>query len=358
MLERFTEQQFRERLREICDLALHHASDIPARQDPTTWGRDMRIFFNRKVWEGWKLAQQHIVDELVQISAARADALQHLKEARATRNQRVATAITVFINNLKYQEALLRSVANSLVWTMYALRRWIIRRLWTGSPPVSITSINPTTFQLAGQINDDPDSAAILTDITSLVSIGDIITVNSENLAPQIIEVKDGHVNEYIGSLIAEYGTDSATIPPQIFDKLKSDVGSSGPKHFERVVRQIRRGDNFLSFANDDVGEDPLTGAPMQLVGPIKEHDDYDDVLMEMISSAATTGAAVNHIDACLWIGVYSSASMNADLQTRFLQEIEIAVLQHDSPYGISQNLLRIRPHNLFSYGRCLSIQF
>ena len=163
-----------------------------------------------------------------------------------------------------------------------------------------------------------------MADITSLVKIGDIIVVRAdlENPGPNIIEVKEGPVNKHIVSLIEEHGTDLERVPPQVFDEIKNEIGPHGPKHFERVVRQVRRSRNYQSFANEDIGEDPLTGTPMQLIEPALEVDDYDAKLMGMMSAAAVTGFVVDSIEDCLWVGVYYSASVHHNLKERFLQEI------------------------------------
>ena len=187
-----------------------------------------------------------------------------------------------------------------------------------------ITSINPTTFAFVKNINDSPDSVALLADITSSVKIGNVIVVraDSENPGPEIIELKDGPVNDYIVSVVEEHGTDPAGMPPQVFDEIDKDVGSHGRKHFERVGRQIRRARNFESLANNDIGEDPETGASVQNIGPELEVDDYDAKLMEMISAAAETGVVVDSIEDCLWVGVYYSALVHNNLQENFRQEI------------------------------------
>ena len=209
---------FRDRLREITDLALRHASNsLPHPNEHST-----------------------------------------LKEARKRHSQDVAKEVGVSIRSLDHGEAILRTVANSMVWTAYGARRWIVRRLWAGGQPVPISSINPSTFRFVDSINSSPDAVALVADITSSVDIGDVIvaSLDPEHPGPYVVELKGGPMNDRIVSLVDEYGANLERMPPQALD----EIGPHGRKHFERVARQERRAKNFESFANNDIGIDPETG--------------------------------------------------------------------------------------------------
>ena len=156
MLEQFTKKAFRKRLREICSFAFQNASNKFPRFDPRHSTQEEREAYRRAVWEGWKWAQHNILEELARISTFRTETQQTQKNARRNRDHKLDISTGNIIRSLDYQEATLRAVANSMIWTMYGLRRWIVRRLWVSSPPVPITSINPTTFQIAHDINQDP----------------------------------------------------------------------------------------------------------------------------------------------------------------------------------------------------------
>ena len=227
-------------------------------------------------------------------------------------------------SRLDRKEAILRTVANAMIWTMFRSRRWIVRGLWAESPPVPVTSISRETTLFVDDVNNSPDSVALMADITSLVKVGDVIVAHlgPEHPEPYIIELKEGAINDRIISMVEEYGTDPGEVPPQVLDVISSEIGPHGRKHFERVARQTKRARNFESLANDDIGEDPETGSPKRHIGPELEVYTYDSKLMEMMLAASKTGSVVGCIDDCLWVGVYYSTPEQGELQKNFLQEI------------------------------------
>ena len=310
-------------MREITDFALRHASDrLPSPNQHS--GKEEARAYIRTVWEGWKWAQACILEELMQISMQRTVLQQLKKDASKSRNQDLANWIGIVIRDLDHKEAILRTVANSMIWTMFRSRRWIVRRLWAKGQPVPVTSISRETTLYVDDVNKSPNSVALMADITSLVDVGDVIVAHLGPQHPElhIIELKEGPINDRIVSRVEEYGTDPSEVPPEVLDGIDREIGLHGRKHFERVGRQIRRARNFESIANDDVGEDPETGEPMQNIGPELEVDTYDATLMEMMFSAAKAGSAIGCIDGCLWVGVYYSTPKQGELQKNFFQEI------------------------------------
>ena len=323
MIVRFAEEDFRSRLREITHFALRHGSHIIPDPDQHI-GQEEVEGFVRKVWEGWKWAQACIVEELVQSSVQKTVLQQHKKSARRSRNRGLSRSIGFAIGSLNHKEAILRTLANSMIWTMFRSRRWIVRGLWSVSPPVPVISISRETTLFVDDVNDNPDSVALMADITSLVKVGDVIVAHlgPEHPEPYIIELKEGATNDRIVSIVEEYGTNPAEVPPNVLDGIESEIGPHGRKHFERVARQTKRARNYESLANDDSGEDPETGHPKRNIGPELEVYTYDPKLVEMMHAAAKTGSAVGCIDDCLWVGVYYSTPEQGELQQNFLQEV------------------------------------
>ena len=323
MRGRLAKEDFRSRLREIVHLALRHGSDIIPNPHQHV-GQEEVAAFVRKVWEGWKWAQACILEELVQISMQKSVLQQLKKRASRSRSSGLSSSIGFAIGGLDRKEAILRTVANSMIWTMFHSRRWIVRALWSDSPPVSVTSISRDTTLFVDCVNDSPDSVALMADITSLVKVGDVIVAHlgPEHSEPYIIELKEGAANDRIVSIVEKYGTTPAEIPPNVLDGIDSEIGPHGRKHFERVARQTKRARNFESLANDDIGEDPETGFLKRHIEPELEVYTYDRKLMEMMLAAAKIGRYIGRIDDCLWVGVYYSTPEQGELQGNFLQEI------------------------------------
>ena len=211
-----------------------------------------------------------------------------------------------------------------MVWTMFHQRRWIVRKLWVGrTPSVSINSIDRETTLFVDAVNEDPGAVALLTDITSLVGIGDAIVtrLGADFLAPRVVELKGGAINEIVLSLGEEYGWDPGEATPSVLQKIDEEIGPHGRSHFERVARQMARAQNFESFANYDVGVDPETGGHARNVGPELGVQTYDARLRMMMLAAGGSGSVVECVEGCLWIGVYCPETVHG-LRESFLQEV------------------------------------
>ena len=314
-----TREVFKDRLREITDFALRHAQNNLPPLGPHSSEEDIQAYI-KKVWEGWKWAQACITEDLVYIHISRT-ALQRLgKEARKNRDKSRANPLATAIKNLNHQEAILKMVANSMVWTMFRMERWKVRWLWTAGPRVPITSIGPQTSAFVDDINGSPDSVALMTDITSLVGVGDVLVVDWDHGGrPVIVELKSGATNSRIVSLVEAHQADIEKVPPHELE----EIGPQALKHFERVARQTEREQNFESIVNNDTGKDPETGAYFQNIGTeAMDLDIYDPALDAMMSAAAKAGSVIECIDGCLWMGVYYRASLQDEPWQNFLQEI------------------------------------
>ena len=319
MTKQPTKEVFKDRLREITDFALRHASNNLPPLGPHSSEEDIQAYF-RKVWEGWKWAQACITEDLVYIHISRT-ALQRLgKEARENHDQSKANSLGIAVKNLNHQEAILRMIANSMVWTMFLMERWKVRWLWTAKPRVPINSIGPGTSLFVDDINASPDSVALMTDITSLVGVGDVLIVDfSQGRRPVIVELKSGATNSRIVSLVEEHDADIEKVPPHTLE----EIGPHGRKHFERVVRQTQRAQNFESIVSDDTGKDPETGAHFQNIGTeVMDLDTYDPALDKLMSAAAKAGSVIECIDGCLWMGVYYLPSLQDQPWRNFRQDV------------------------------------
>ena len=318
MSEQPTREGFRSRLREITDFALRHASNNLPPLGPHSSEEEKQVYL-RKIWEGWKWAQVYITSDLLFIHMFRAELQRLSKDARKNRDKGTANHLAAIVKGLDHKEAILRMIANSIVWTMFGMERWRARWLWTATPPVPITSISPQTSAFVDEINGSPDSMALMTDITSLVGVGDVLVASWDHIRPIIYELKSGAANSRIVSLVDAYQADIEKVP---FHELE-ELGQQARKHFERVARQTEREQNFESIASNDTGKDPETGVDMRNVGEeVMTLDSYDTALGEIMSVAAGTGSVIECVDGCLWMGVYYRASLQDKPWQSFLQEI------------------------------------
>ena len=319
MTKQPTKEALKGRLHQIADFALRHAQNNLPPLSPHSNKEDIKAYIE-KVWEGWKWAQACIAEDLAYIHLKRT-LLQGLRKgARKKHDKSLAVPLSIAIKNLNHQEAILRMIANSMVWTMFRMERWKVRWLWTAQPGVPIASVSPDTLAFVDQVNDSPYSVALMTDITSLVGVGDVLVVDWDHDGrPEIVELKSGATNERIVSLVEKHQADIEKVPAHEFE----EIGPRARKQFERIARQMEREQNFESIASNDTGKDPETGANLQNIGPeAMDLEIYDPVLDGLMSAAAGPGSAIECIDGCLWIGVYYPASLRDAPWKNFLREV------------------------------------
>ncbi|HEV7380583.1 MAG TPA: hypothetical protein VGN64_12365, partial [Dyadobacter sp.] len=166
--------------------------------------------------EGFRKAQEHITDMLIGLETELLNADQRLRVVRGYKNKKEITAISTEIASLKYQARILRKLGDSIAWHMALGHHYVIRRLFLGEPSPSLLSGGfKETRVRANELNEDPLSFALMSDITSFIQIGDIFRYN--NGTYELIEIKSGQKNEEAQKIIESLNkTDSDSLHSEL----------------------------------------------------------------------------------------------------------------------------------------------
>jgi hypothetical protein len=166
----------------------------------------------------------------------------HKKELRQNAN---FIKTTEEEEELIIQRAAFKGIANSIAWILFTNNRGYIRRLINpNSEKGYLRDKNwKSVARVVREINKKEGVFALISDITSVVGIGDILVYKSGNI--KLIEVKEGKINQQIASLCAN-------------PNLKKEN-----KHFEeqtaRQARQLKRMGQFVEIYSTDHGTDPFS---------------------------------------------------------------------------------------------------
>jgi len=298
-------QEFEEHVKKICDYAFAHAIQTFQSFTPETASCEKRNAFLAKCHEGFALAQEMIVDQLLVIQANIRDHTSQLKEAKRKRDKESVKWYETRIIHLTHRESVLRKVADAIAWQLWGLQRWNLRRLYIGKqqPHLDSSNINSIMDEVK-KINKEPLSFGLITDITSFIQIGDILKVDrsSEPTKIYLIEMKEGVMNEKAMEFIQMFDKIQCPRIPYFFAQ---EHGKKALKQAIRITKQQMRAAQVQQFVKTGKGKDLYLNQEIMMPDEVFEEEDYDDILMELIESCKSNGRANGIVDECLFVGVY-----------------------------------------------------
>ncbi|MCA9829041.1 MAG: hypothetical protein R3B97_01445 [Dehalococcoidia bacterium] len=269
---------------------------------------DLKRTFLVACHDGYAEAQRRIGAEIQRIQKATAEANAARKTARKLRdrNRQVQAEAALWI--LRREEQVLRRLADSIAWMLAGDRRWIVRRFFRREkPPSLVHSRYADTLRVAeGFREDDPTRFALVSDITSVVQVGDLL-VASRGGSLKLVELKTGKVNRVVDEILQKFDLEHRSAE---VDNVRANHGDSVAAQTERVLRQQARMTNIAEVINTDYGLDPLTGHSLMLSKDIARGETYDSAVHDLLKIAQEEGSAFRIIDECLDIGIYDTSKV------------------------------------------------
>jgi hypothetical protein len=264
------DDEFREKLEQLVPLVLSYGIDalkIPLGTKPEEISRYAHPQeFITKCHEGFKLAQERLLNALLSIEDEMKILDRRMIESRRESQETFESQLKTEFEKLQFQRASFKEVANVIAWTLLRGERAHIRALmkvgmWDGYlRDRNITSV----VNEAEKINRDPDSFALITDITSCLGMGDMLVTRKGRMA--IVEVKEGKVSELIGKLL----TKPSTVNDGDLDALRKLSPAKVLDQAERYRRQTAAAENAIQYIQTDHTEkDQMTGLPKSAVDPL-----------------------------------------------------------------------------------------
>ena len=264
------DDEFRENLEQTVPLVLSYGTDslqIPPEAKPEEISRYANPQeFIRKCHEGFKLAQGRLLSILLSIEDEMRIADKKIVESQRDSQKALKKQLETESAKLQFQRASFKEVANVIAWTLFRMERTHIKAMmkvgmWDGY--LRDRNIRSVINQ-ADEINSDPDSFALITDMTSCLGMGDLIVVKNGRTA--IVEVKEGKVNERIGKMLKE--------PPTMDDEDLSTLRKLSPTKVldqtARFARQIATAKNAIQYVRTDYTEEyHMTGLPKFAIDPL-----------------------------------------------------------------------------------------
>lgn len=259
--------------------------------------------FMTQVHKGFYFAQERIIDLLMKVINEQKTAKCGIAEARRTRNKPTEQALQTKLDTAHYQECILRRVIDSIVWNLCGLELATVRRLYMDQEPIDITdsNLNSELSFLENYKQSHPTGFALISDLSMVVQVGDIITKNMSE-GTGIIELKEGHVNKRVFEILHEYEDNHCDY---YLASVLSEEGKKFSEQFFRSVKQLHKDMLAVNIINEGQGKDPQSGKEVTVVESTLELATFNPVFLDVIKRASVKGSASQTIQGCLTVVAY-----------------------------------------------------
>jgi hypothetical protein len=260
-------------------------------------------YFIGKVHEGLQLAQDKIIEILLNINSESNQLKDQLKQANIDRNKSLIKGIKLKQQDLSNREHIFRKLADTIAWGYIVRDHTEARRLYIGRETDSIQNSDIENYsefakRFAGKSGFN---FCLLTDITSFIQLGDAICsepdVKNETQHWSLVEIKSGKINRKLLNIIENNNFDAhETISYLTKKELEQGL---------RIMEQYRRMSRSLSVIKDGKGID-AAGSNINVIDATHINVDYyTNVVNNLFDTCKEVGWSIEVIDECLYLGLY-----------------------------------------------------
>ncbi len=200
---------------------------------------------------------------------------------------------------LERRQLVLRRLLDSILIQLLGEESWILRRTQVSD---DINKIDPevvdNTLNTACELNrQDRLCFHLVSDLTTSIQVGDLVKVYRESNPPrwEIIELKQGKVNDFLKSIVATTQQQTS----EEVDRISSTHGMKTGEQLRRMFRQKEREKQVESFRTLDKGVDPKTKQTIHLHPEVVKTQDYTFDLRNACLHASEKGIAHFEVDGC-----------------------------------------------------------
>lgn len=198
-----------------------------------------------------------------------------------------------------------RGIADAIGWQLLGYELAYAKRFFMANKPPDLSKVNVDSVISTVELfhSSEPDSIALITDLTNFIQVGDVYHVKKDGRA-NVVEVKDGKVNSEILSLLMGKPMllDDANIMNRFPDK-----SNSFKRQLERTIRQKKRMQLLDDFLKNDEGVDTATGLFVKVHELPVVVDTWYKYIFELARKCKEKAYAIDVVQECLYIGCYST---------------------------------------------------
>lgn len=266
---------------------------------------DQRLMsqFFIQVHKGFYIAQEKSLRLLTKILKEQKRIKSDLAESRRQHNKDQTSLLLAAQSKVKFQECVVRKCMDAIAWQLFNYELSTLRRLFCNEEPIDITdsNIESEIAYISSFQHSSPEGFALISDLTSFVQIGDIVTLTPTD-GIRLVELKDGTINYEVFQLIDE------SFKTQSLGYLQSRLcneNESFVKHFKRTVKQLAKESSVCNTINKGHGIDQASGLNVHIMEPDFCVDTFSTVMHDLSLECQKKGYSFAAIQECLIIGVY-----------------------------------------------------
>lgn len=209
-----------------------------------------------------------------------------------------------------------RGIADAIGWQLFKNELAYAKRFFMAQQPPTLQESNIESVLLTVEQYhaQNPDSIALISDLTNFIQIGDIYHVKKDG-STNIYEVKEGKTNKQILQVLAGEPTlvDDSDVANQFAEK-----PASFQKQVQRTLRQKQRMQSLQETLSNDEGIDALTGKSVKILDLPTNVGTWHGSIIDLSKQCELKGYAIDVIQDCLYIGCYDTARFKAPGQLAF----------------------------------------
>lgn len=271
-----------------------------------------RVFYVRKTHQGWKEAQIILIQKILELENEQVLLRKDVKGKveRLPKDQRYVYDV------LERHKRRLKDFADGIVWQMYGLDKSRVRAgvVEEESHGFLIDKNLESGLSYINQVNKDADSFAILSDITTVLGVGDVL--QAAKGAIRLVELKEGSKNGELVQILKEKNNSIDEAREVVLKKYSTDPLTL--KQFDRISRQIKRADQTAQYEAEKTSRhDHVLNEKVQ----VTEFDHTDQSYLEEVEGLCKEAVKDMEIktaviDDCLFVAVLPGSY---DLDSMFI---------------------------------------
>lgn len=228
---------------------------------------------------------------------------------------------------------LFKGIADHMAWQMIGNQLCYARRFYKEQNQINLKESNFDSVVLAANqtISRDPGSFSLISDLTSFVQVGDLLTMGSLG-GISIGEVKEGKKNHDVFEFMKFFAKSGC---PRSLHYFAQEHGKSGIKQLQRMSRQVERMGHVKEVMTSGSSLDPDTNQKIYIPDEFVYMPGWGDELNAILEKSDSKGWALDVIDDCLFIASYSKSS--------FIGKGHIAFNMWFDEFGGTKNCPRFR---------------
>lgn len=299
-------------LRDIADLSFSYGYDNSSidfskidNLDEVSKGKKEE--FIHSCHEGYKLAQNKLVDEILSYQDLQISKKPKLKEARRQRDEDLEEKITKELKIIEQRLKTFSHIADGIAWQLIGGEIHIAKRFYLqekGQKRLKESNIDHA-IKVAREINKDPNNFALISDITNFIQIGDLLVVSEGTIG--IMELKQGKVNKQITEFLARLKKEKKKIEDV---NIKQKFDKRTAKQVKRVARQQKRMQQVSDLIKNDEGIDPVTETNLTINTPAFDMQYFHENLEKLHLELKDKIWSYDVIEGCIHVGMYKGKGL------------------------------------------------